>query len=238
MTPLRRRFVIRRLLPALAGGVMVAIGVVLLTDERGSATADRRPLCLERPAPNFDPTWPQSTLTDWVSYSDQLSIVTVVGEKALSPLEETDENGGMVGRSVTLAIERTLWRRDGAPSVKGDVSVVTWGWMVDGDDPHRLRVGGGPWLEVGGRYIVPLTRSKSDDGFEWGSGPDMAIFPLDGTTIVCGSVRETEFAGEDISGTSVEEFAARFAATKPDPLAVKFGRLDPNARWQAVARGQ
>ena len=240
MTPNRRRFVFWRLLPGIAGVLVVAVTgcVVPLTDERGSANADGRPLCLGEPAGNFDPAWPQTTLTDWVSYTDQLSVVTVVSEKALSPFEETDENGGMVGRSVTLAIERTLWRRDEAPSVNGTVSVITWGWIVDGDDRHRLRVGGGAWLEVGDRYVVPLTRSKSDDGFEWGSGPDMATFPLDGATIVCGTVRETEFGGEDISGISVEELAARFAATKPDPLAVRLGRLDPSARWQAVYRAQ
>jgi hypothetical protein len=231
---LDRRFVLGRLVPVLATVALVT-GAVMLAKASGGAESGA--LCREA-APNFDPAWPMTTLTDLVSYSDQLSVVTVASEKALSPLVESDENGGMVGRSVDLVIDRTLWRRDGAPTVSGRVSTIVDPWMVDGDDARPWYISGGARLEVGDRYLVPLTQVKDEEGVGWTTNGEDAVYPLNGSTIVCGKVREEEFANEDVSGWTVDDFAARFAATDPDPLAVKYGRLDVHARWNAVAQGQ
>lgn len=242
MRALDRQFVLVRLAPALVGVALIgsAAGCGNYSeDEEPSSTPSSAPalLCQEA-ADNFDPAWPMTTLTDLVSYSDQLSIVSVTSEKALGPLVETDANGGMVGRSVELEVERTLWRREGAPTVSGTVSMIVDPWMVDGDDARPWNISGGARLEVGGRYLVPLTQVKDEEGVGWTVNGEEAVYPLNGSTIVCGSVREEEFSNEDVSGWSVDEFAARFAATEPDPLAVKYGRLDVHARWNAVAQGQ
>jgi hypothetical protein len=206
--------------------LLTAVTGCVLNESLGAAEALEP--CRE-PAANFDPAWPQDTLTDWVSYSDQLSIVTVTSEAALG--EPTEMNGGFVGRNVVLDIERTLWRRDGAPSVDGTLTILTSGWIKD----RPISLSGGTRLEVGGRYILPLTRA----GGEWTVNTvGLAAFPLDGTTIVCGTVHPSEMVDEDIAGMSVDELAALYAATPADPLAVKHARLGPQARWMAVSREQ
>jgi hypothetical protein len=218
------RFIFRRLVPALACVGLLVVAALVVARTTGSAEA--LPPCGE-PSASFDPAWPQNTLTDWVSYSDQLSIVTVTSEEALG--EPTELNGGFVGRNVVLQIERTLWRRDGAPSVDGTLTILTAGWIKN----RPISLSGGTRLELGGRYVLPLTRT----GGEWtGNAGGLAAFPLDGATIVCGTVHPQELVDEDIAGMSVDDLAALYAATPPDPLAAKHARLGPQARWMAVSR--
>jgi hypothetical protein len=70
-------------------------------------------------------------LTDWVSYSTDIALVTVVDEREHEPSADVvQRNEGYVGRSISVQIERVPWRAAGplhAPqsfSGSSDLSVV------------------------------------------------------------------------------------------------------------------
>jgi hypothetical protein len=187
------------------------------------------------------PTW---SFGDWVSYADQVSVVTVVAERQL-PLgpEEIANDEGYVGRTVTLELERTIWRRPGAPEARTRLTVLTWGWILN-EGRMGAMVPGGARLEVGHRYVLPLARFTAEGKSRWSVFADGdGNFPLDGAVIVDGQIGRESPPGDDsypgterLGGMTVDELAARLAAAKPDPLAVEHAKLDPIARWEAVAR--
>lgn len=187
------------------------------------------------------PTW---SFRDWVSYADQVSVVHVVAERQL-PLgpDELAHQEGLVGRTVTFEIERTIWRRPGAPRAKDRITVDTWGWTLH-EGRMAAMVLGGARLEVGHRYVLPLVLFTSEGSKSWtGFADGDGNFPLDGSVIVDGRIgrvgdpNSDDYPGtESLKGVTVDELAAQLARTEPDPLAVKYAELDPEARWQAVAR--
>lgn len=192
-----------------------------------------------------DNALPSATLEDWVSYADQVSAVTVVAEHQL-PLgpDELANAEGSVARTVTLEIERTLWRRPGAPRAQRRVTFDTWGWRLHEGRMTPMNQGGAR-LEVGRRYVLPLVLFTFEGEEGWGVLADGdANFPLGGSTIVDGQVERPAKPGSDpypglevFTGVTLDAFAARLARTKADPLAAKYADLDPLARWEAVARG-
>jgi hypothetical protein len=191
-----------------------------------------------------DTALPGATLEHWVSYADQVSVVTVVAERQL-PLgpEELAHDEGYVARTVTLEIERTIWRRPEAPQADHRVTFDTWGWTLH-EGRMAPMIQGGARLEVGHRYVLPLVLFTFEGETGWGVLNDGdANLPLDGSTIADGQVERPSKPGSDaypgvevLKGVTLEVFAERLAATEPDPLAVKHADLDPVARWQAVAR--
>lgn len=70
--------------------------------------------------------FPSETLTDWVSYADQVSVSSVVSEE-LPESHDPNVNGGYFGRAVAVRIEQMLWRRPGAPSAHGTIREATDG---------------------------------------------------------------------------------------------------------------
>lgn len=187
------------------------------------------------------PTW---SFRDWVSYADQVSVVTVVAERQL-PLgpEEVAHQEGLVGRTVTLEIERTIWRRPGAPRAMDRITVDTWGWTLHEGRLNPMRLGGAR-LEVDHRYVLPLVLFASEGSKSWtGFADGDGNFPLDGSVIVDGQIgrvgdpNSNDYPGTEIlTGVTVDELAARLGRAEPDPLAVKHADLDAVARWNAVAR--
>lgn len=104
---------------------------------------------------------PSVTATDWVTYADHVVVVEAVSEEAIPPSEEELERGeGMIGRTVTLAIEDVLWSREGAPQAAPE----TWefsalGWVFtdgDTDDPVELALHDFPRVEVGHQYVMAI----------------------------------------------------------------------------------
>ncbi|HKH17072.1 MAG TPA: hypothetical protein VKA57_06065 [Solirubrobacteraceae bacterium] len=177
------------------------------------------------------------TFADWVSFADQLSIVSVVAEEAEPPSADVLEHGeGYISRTVTLQVEKTLWRRDGAPSAQGGIRVVTDGWVLEGGELHRFAIWGGPRLEVGGRYLAPLVRAPRD-GAEWTPLSAASTLPLEGDTITtAGIVGHPSAIADAMRGKASERLAEVLARTPPDAIAAKHFGLDPDARVQAVLR--
>jgi hypothetical protein len=96
---------------------------------------------------------PARTLRDWVSYADQVSVVTVTREEELSEPAGTDPrlDEDYVGRRATLHVDRTLWRREGAPSSDDTVQMIVWGWTERDGVRRPFAVRGGARMEVGRR---------------------------------------------------------------------------------------
>lgn len=179
--------------------------------------------------------WPADTLQNWVSYADQLSVVSVTEERALPPPPGADPatDADYVAREVTLKVERTPWRREQAPTTDGGtVSVVALGWVErEGDARAPFRIRGGNRLEVGERYLLPLV--KAEDG--WSLFSSRAVLALDGDQ-VSGKVDvgEPSAALARLAGTSIDRAGEIVRATEPDPLAAKYDELPPAKRWQAA----
>lgn len=180
--------------------------------------------------------WPSDTLRDWVSYADQLSVVSVAGERAVPPPRGADPatDADYVAREVTLQVERTPWTRAQAPATteEGTVSVVALGWVDQGDGeriPFRIR--GGNRLEVGERYLLPLV--KTADG--WSLFSSRAVLDLDGDQATGKvDVGEPSAAVAQLAGASIDRAGEIVEATEPDPLAAKHAELLPAERWQAA----
>ena len=85
-----------------------------------------------------DYTFAGETLHDWVSNGHQLSVVSVVD--ATAPRPAARDSGGLIDREVTVDVERTLWRREGAPRAARTLRFDVWGWMQESDqDPESPR---------------------------------------------------------------------------------------------------
>ena len=175
------------------------------------------------------------TFSDWVSFADQLSIVSVVAEEEEPPPAEVLALGeGYISRTVTLQVEKTLWRRGGAPSAPAGIRVITDGWVLERGERHPFAIWGGPRLEVGGRYLAPLVRAPRD-GAEWTPLSAASTLPLDGDTITTSAIVGPPSAiAHAMRGKAADKLAEALARTPPRPVAAKHFGLDPDARVQAV----
>jgi hypothetical protein len=179
--------------------------------------------------------FPSESFKDWVSYADQVSVVSVVSEEALA--EEVIEPGdSYIPRAVTLSIEKTLWRREGAPSARDHVRVITFGWAAKDGERRPVTAWDGPRLEVGSRYVMPLVRAPRD-GAEWTPLSLGATLPLNGNVIsIAGIVGLPSTIAKQMEGKTPTELVEVLAQTRPDPIAAQNFDLPPDERWQAVLR--
>ena len=178
--------------------------------------------------------FPDRDFTDWVSYADQLSVVLVVAETAEAPAPVVVAHGeGYISRTVTLRVEQTLWRRAGAPTVTGEIPVVTSGWVLEEGQRRPFAIGGGPRLEVGGRYLAPLVRAERD-GVAWTPLSVESTLPLADTGITAAGVLGAPSPlVRGLVGRSPSDLAAILRRTAPDPVAARNFDLATDARVRA-----
>lgn len=186
-----------------------------------------------------DQKLPSSSLRDWASYADQLSVVSVLSEQEIPPPAVVRETGeGYIGRSITLHIDDTLWRRPGAPNLEGTLQMTVSGWILRrGQQPVKAVVGKGARPEPGARYLVPLVRYDAGSWGPLGVGLFLPLESANGATIISETPGDTPSV-EALEGKSVSAAARAVAETPPDPAAVGYAHLPPEARFQAVARAQ
>jgi hypothetical protein len=219
---------------------LIVVGVVAWTLV---STGSSSPSVIVGGAGASSDRFPSETFTDWVSYSDQVSVFSVVSEEEVWPSpqdlkRDLEQGTGYLGRVVTLRIERTIWRREDAPSAEDTIRVFTWGWALNEDGERRASTApwGGPRLEVGARYVAPLVRAPRN-GVQWTPLSDGATLPLDGDLITTTGIGGNPSPiAERMEGRSVDALAEILAGTPPDPIAAKYFDLGPDARWQAVLR--
>jgi hypothetical protein len=182
--------------------------------------------------------FPQDTASDIVSYADQVSLVTAISETRV-PDVPSEGDGRLDRRDVTFRIERTLWHREGAPSLDGTFVAISGGWVFSSFDDGPKVEGkfvfeGAPWIEVGSQYIMPLALNKD----EWGPYMPLAEFAFDPDLGV--SPEATQMTppgnelGNELSGATLAEVTAVFTAATPDPAAAQHFDLQPSARQNAV----
>jgi len=69
---------------------------------------------------------PHEGFRDWISYSDQVSVVTVVSEGELPVDSAVLERGeGSIGRRVTIRIDETIWSVAERPALEGEHEMTT-----------------------------------------------------------------------------------------------------------------
>jgi hypothetical protein len=215
-----------------AYGLAVVVGLVIAAC---GTDGDDDVLVVHSP----DYTLPGETLRDWVSYGDQLSVVSVLDATGPQTPPDYRGSGGLIGRRVTVRVERTLWRRRGAPRAKRTVSFDTWGWMMETDQdpnsPRRPMVSEGTTrMETGHRYLTMLVRFS--DG--WGPLTDRAVMTLSKQGTVTSEVvsGEPSPAAAALRGKTIARAAELVAATTPDPVADRHADLPPEKRLRAVVR--
>lgn len=174
------------------------------------------------------------TLSDWVSWADQLSVVEVIAEHRgepdpLAPGERTK----WVGRKLDFRVLDTTWRRDQAPTAPETFSAHVDPWLLRDGKLSRLKVSEGPWLEIGQRYLTGVVRFDEGD---WGPFP-RSTMPLAAAGVVVPTCPNHHATLATFTGMTPAEAGAVLANTAPDPASVELAALPPVERWnQAVKR--
>lgn len=223
----RRR--VRDRVVALGGVVAVgaAIAVVAIVGSQGSTpqqaiTADG--------ASRF----PYYTAGDVVSYADQVSLVTAVAsvphpDENVDP-EQAKADGWAVLNNITFRVDRTLWHRDGAPTLSGEFTSLSNGYWVRPDgSKHRFQVGGSAWVEVGDQFLAPL----AFDNGRWAETSIYDMFPVKDGKVAPLDSQHAQLAGV-LKGLDLARSGQVFAAARPDPLAARHFDLRPRERVRAV----
>ena len=98
---------------------MTTVVVALATACNGAATDD---IVFVQNSELF----PFESLSDWVTYADQVPVVEIVAEDRMNPTGGSDMVS--VGRLVAAKVERTIW--SGSDKPVEDIAFVSGGWGV------------------------------------------------------------------------------------------------------------
>lgn len=182
--------------------------------------------------------FPTETLEDWKSYGDHVAVVLVARERALPPTEEELRIGeGLLGRDLTIQVERRIWSAAGAPVLPSEFRYGGSGWVLKNGTKYPLRIEGSPRLEVGERFIAPLVLMDDRTPHTWAPLGSDAPLPLAEDRIIAPDPegRLTSPLLERFGGKSVSELAEALKREDADPLAKKYDHLRPLKRVQAVS---
>lgn len=126
--------------------------------------------------------FPGETMSDWVSFSDQIAIVEVVSEQQMATQPDTVSKSRSVGRWVTLRLIDSLWVRGGGrPSIStgSEFQTKVFGWVIFNGKLAKARMAHSARMEVGGQYLVPLVHL---DG-EWAPLNPSSVTPVERSAI-------------------------------------------------------
>lgn len=192
-----------------------------------------------------DQLLPSDTITDWVTYADQLVVVTVAGERKLAPTAEEKKAGeGYIPRVIDLRIDRVLWSRSGAPTAPASFETDLDGWQLKGDQRTAVRLKGEPMMVVGKEYVLPIvyfSKTKKVPNSGWSTLSPDSIFPYQSDTLGKGDVIPSlQAKGADTPtdarapyfGKNASQLVAAMKATPPDPAAAGVMNLPPDERAQ------
>ncbi len=174
--------------------------------------------------------FPFSSLSDWRSYANQLSVVTVERELDQPRVSLPTDFSGC---SVELRVERTVWIAPGAQPAPGTIFTQEFCPPPSEREYEPERRLPGPQLEEGKRFLIALV--PVEDGY-WIPMTGASVLPLDGDhvprTFSTGHPVASELVGLD-----VDEIAARVTAAPIDPSAALYMHLAPVERVRAIHRG-
>ena len=207
----------------LVAGV-AAVGTVALA-QGGADDPQGDPGCVDGEA-----AYTSDSLHDVRSFSDAMAIVTAVRE-ALPPEPEGPEGwAGLIGRRVTMRVDRVLWRRPNAPRPPSTARFNDLGWFGEVDDRRPMMVCGATRMVVGRRYLAPIVRHNG----AWYPFFEVRL-ALDGDRVVGGvDAGEPNNAHQALVGRSIRGAVRLVARTKPYRAVVREPEGSPARRWQRV----
>ena len=172
------------------------------------------------------------TLNDVRSFADAMAIVRGVKEE-LPPEPDGPEGwAGLIGRRVTVEVERVLWRRPNAPRPPQRMRYIDLGWSGTLEDRRPMHIEGETRLVLGRRYLAPIVRQHG----EW--YPFFTVRLLLRGDLVVGGVDcgEPENSHAALQGRSVRAAVRLVAETPPYRAVVLHPEGSPARRWQRVDR--
>lgn len=221
--------VVRDIVDAGCANAIVSDAARTTCSERADSPAVQPPLSL-----SAEWRFPDEALVDWVSYVEQLAVVTVLSESEIPPPPEVTARGeGYIGRSIVVRIDRTVWLNRGVTAQVADLRMTVFGWVLRSDGLFEAVPGGVPRLRAGGRYVVALTRSE-DDGLALLTDRSVMAFAGDPVSTQDVAERGQSDVARQLSMRSLEEVPALLDETPRDPLVERFWDLPPTERVRAV----
>lgn len=193
---------------------------------------------------------PDTTLTDWVTYSDQLVVWTATDE-VRGEVDPDDKavDEGLIPRLVTVKTDKIVWSRPGLASElkkgPGELQIANGGWVFHGSDEKPFLMDDQTQMEVGQQYVAVVsyadlslfgssTPRPDADGPEW---IGMDWFKLDNGVIdpkaALGDPKGLP-ARAAIAGLTTTAAATVLSATTIDPKAKPYMDLDPMLRVRKV----
>jgi hypothetical protein len=212
----------------------VAVGLGVATVLAGTVV-----LLAERDAPGASPdiacTPPESTYTtdslhDVRSFADAMAVVRGVRQTIPPPPKGPEGWAGLIGRHVTVRVERVLWRRPHAPQPPRRFRFSDIGWTGTLEKRRPWVVCGETRVVLGRRYLAPIVRHN---------GTWHPFFPtrlqLRGNLVVGGvDGGEAENSHQALVGRSVNSAVRLVAETRPYRAVVLHPEGNPARRWNAV----
>jgi hypothetical protein len=203
--------------------VALLAGAVVLADG-GSSPADP----LGQSCAEIDTAFRTDTLHDTRSFADAMAIVRGVRE-AVPPTPDGPEGwAGLIGRYVTVRVERVVWRRPHAPEPPRRFRFNDLGWT--GTLKHRrpFVACGATRMKLGRRYLAPIVRYHG----EWVPFLQTRL-RLRGNLVVGGvDAGEAEHSHQALAGRSVRNAVRTVAETLPYRSTVLHPGGSPGRRWQ------
>ena len=175
-------------------------------------------------------TYTTDSLHDVRSFADAMAIVTAVKEETPPPPDGPEGYAGLIGRTVTMRVERVLWRRPHAPRPPETARFGDLGWW--GEPESRVPMGGcgETRMALGRRYLAPIVRHHG----AW--YPFFTVrLALDRDRVVGGVDNgEPNNAHQALVGRSVRNAVRAVARTNPYRAVVRDPGGSPAHRWQRV----
>lgn len=175
---------------------------------------------------------PSDGAQDWVTYGDYLVELTAVSVTRIPPSsDETDSGPAHIGRSVTMAVSKSLWRRPsarGLPELPETLPIFNGAWEVHGTT-ERPVLAGLEWLEPGEKLLPILSYTNPGDGPEWWSL--QSFYEADGV-VRFGDDTEMTPGLAAVDGQTPPQVARLLAQTLVDPAAVPYLTVDPVDRYR------
>lgn len=195
---------------------------------------------------------PSTTPRDWVTYADQVAVVTVSSETRM-PAPETDDRGeGDIDRTVRLSVDKVVWRAPDSRPLPDEFTYAALGWHrhsgESASEPSVLVADDRPRLEVGHRYVMalewdPVDCDRGGSGSipaSWRGLGSGSTLPFDGGVLgageFAGSVVTAEQAIADADAPSLRGSVSARVAGEPLGTLRRLlmdttpGRVDPGFR--------
>jgi len=202
--------------------VLSAGGAVLARGGGAPAQPDDR-ACAE-----LDTSFTTDTLHDVRSFADAMAIVRGVRESVPPEPDGPEGWAGLIGRYVTVRVERVLWRRPHAPDPPRRFRFNDFGWTGTLDNRRPLLGCGATRMEVGRRYLAPIAR----DHGEWFPFGGVRLRLRGNLTVGGVDAGEAEHSHQALAGRSVRDAARTVAETLPYRSTVLHPGGGPARRWQ------